>query len=240
MNMLITLVIVCSLPQTATQLYNEGNRYYTQAEFHNAIRLYEEASRHASNGALQYNLGNAYFKAGRIGKAIINYHRAHFLSPRDPDIIHNLNYARSYRVDKTRTSGSPITTFLSSAFTALSYREAQIAATVFFVIMSALVSLSIITRKKIFVYAALIAGALFMLAFISWQAWVNIRNARNAVIIAPEVNALSGPGEEYKHILVLHDGAEVRIREARQDYVLIQLPGGLGGWVEKSSLEEVF
>jgi uncharacterized protein YgiM (DUF1202 family) len=51
---------------------------------------------------------------------------------------------------------------------------------------------------------------------------------------------MSGPGEEYKHILTLHDGAEVRIREERQNYVLIQLPGGLGGWIEKESLEEIF
>src|SRR5213078_1952635 len=50
------------------------------------------------------------------------------------------------------------------------------------------------------------------------------------VVVVPEVNALSGPGEEFKQILLLHDGTEVRIRELRGDYLLVQVPGGGGGW----------
>jgi tetratricopeptide (TPR) repeat protein len=234
------IVLLFSLSQTATELYNQGNRYYTQSDFHEAIWLYEEASHQVTSALLYYNLGNAYFKAGKIGKAIINFRRARFLSPRDPDIEHNLVYVRNYRVDKARSSSSPITTLLAAVFKSLSMREAQVTATCFFVIMSIFMSLYIIKRKNIFGYAAIAGGVLFVLTFISWQVWINERNARSAVIIVPEVNAMSGPGDEYKHILVLHDGAEVRIREARQDYVLIQLPGGLGGWIDKGSLEEVF
>ncbi len=240
MNIFQTCIIVLSLNQAAAELYNQGNRYYTQADYHEAIRVYEEAARQVESTPLYYNLGNAYFKTGRIGKAIIYYHRARFLSPRDTDIAHNLAYARNYRVDKARSSSSPITAFLSAAFTLLSMKEAQITATIFFVVMSVCVSLYIIKRKKFFGYTAITAGMLFLLTFISWQAWVNIRNARGAVITVPEVNAMSGPGDEYKLILTLHDGAEVKIREERQNYILIQLPGGLGGWIEKGSLEEVY
>ncbi|UCC11500.1 MAG: hypothetical protein JSW02_09125 [candidate division WOR-3 bacterium] len=238
-NIFHACIFVFSLNQAATELYNQGNWYYTQADYHEAIHVYEEAARRIESVPLYYNLGNAYFKTGRIGMAIINYHRARFLSPRDPDITHNIAYARNYRVDKARSSSSPITAFLSAAFTSLSMKEAQITATIFFVVMSVFVSLYIMKRKKAFVYAAIAAGMLFVLTFISWQAWINVRNSRGAVIIVPEVHAMSGPGEEYKHILTLHDGAEVRIREERQNHALIQLPGGLGGWVEKESLEEV-
>jgi uncharacterized protein YgiM (DUF1202 family) len=60
------------------------------------------------------------------------------------------------------------------------------------------------------------------------------------VVVAPEVNALSGPGEEYKQILLLHDGTEVRIRESRGGYLLVQLPGGSGGWIRKDAVERVY
>jgi tetratricopeptide (TPR) repeat protein len=238
MNITYVLLLV-SLSQSATELYNKGNASYTQSDFHEAIGSYEEALHHITSAPVYYNLGNAYFKSGRIGKAIINYRRARFLAPRDPDINHNLDFARNYRVDKTRSSNSPISTLLSAAFQSLSLREAQITATILFVILSITLSLYIIKRKAVFGYAALVVGILFIFSFISWQVWVAEKNARNAVITIPEINALSGPGDEYKHILVLHDGAEVRIREERQNYVLIQLPGGLGGWVDKESLEEV-
>lgn len=239
MHVMGTIILLCTLSQTATELYNQGNKYYTQGDYHEAIRAYEEAGRYLVSAPLYYNLGNAYFKTGKIGKAIASYRRARFLAPRDADIKHNLGYVRTYRVDKTR-SPNPVAVLFSAVFQALSMRETQIAATLFFVVMSVVVSWYIVERKKIFAYAAAAACVLFILTFISWQAWAGERNARSAVITVPEVNAMSGPGDEYKHILVLHDGAEVRIRDVRQDYVLIQLPGGLGGWVEKGSLEEVF
>jgi len=47
------------------------------------------------SGNLYFNLGNAYFKAGERGKAILNYERARRLIPRDPDVQANLAYAQS-------------------------------------------------------------------------------------------------------------------------------------------------
>ena len=41
-----------------------------------------------------YNLANAYFLEGQIGRAILNYNRAQLLAPDDPDIAANLNFAR--------------------------------------------------------------------------------------------------------------------------------------------------
>jgi tetratricopeptide (TPR) repeat protein len=102
MNITYVLLLV-SLSQSATELYNKGNASYTQSDFHEAIGSYEEALHHITSAPVYYNLGNAYFKSGRIGKAIINYRRARFLAPRDPDINHNLDFARNYRVDKTRS-----------------------------------------------------------------------------------------------------------------------------------------
>ena len=60
------------------------------------------------------------------------------------------------------------------------------------------------------------------------------------MVVVPEVAALSGPSEESKQILLVHDGSEVRIREARGDYLLVQLPGGGGGWVRKEAVERVY
>jgi len=60
------------------------------------------------------------------------------------------------------------------------------------------------------------------------------------VVVVPEVSAQSGPGQEYKEIILVHDGTEGLIKEQRGDYILIQLPGGVGGWVKKDAVEPVF
>ena len=38
------------------------------------------------SGRLFYNLGNAYFKAGELGRTVLNYNRAQKLMPYDKDV----------------------------------------------------------------------------------------------------------------------------------------------------------
>ena len=76
--------------------------------FDAANRLYEEKvnmprlQRHMSSSArlipvsaaLLFNRGNAFFKAGQVGRAIVAYREAQAIAPRDPDIRANLRFAR--------------------------------------------------------------------------------------------------------------------------------------------------
>jgi len=41
-------------------------------------------------------------------------------------------------------------------------------------------------------------------------------------------------------MVVVHDGLEVLIRETRPGYVLVQMPGGEGGWAETAAVEPIF
>ncbi len=47
------------------------------------------------NGNLYYNLGNAYYEAGEIGKAILSYRKAEKVLPGFSDLQYNLNQARN-------------------------------------------------------------------------------------------------------------------------------------------------
>ena len=79
--------------QTAEQLWNKANTAYINGDFHAAADTYEELlSRGVSSMKLYYNLGNAYFKDDRIGKAILYYNRALRLAPGNDDIRYCLLY----------------------------------------------------------------------------------------------------------------------------------------------------
>jgi tetratricopeptide (TPR) repeat protein len=235
-----SLLIFIQFDLNSTELYRRGNAYYEQGKYGEAIVAYEQVSKRINNAGVYYNLGNSYFKRGMLGKAILNLRRAKFLSPRDSDIAYNLNFARNYRVDKVSSVQSPLLGFLSELFHSISLFESQLLTTMMFVVSVFFLSVVIVYRRKIAVYI-LGASVFLCLSFlISWLSWRAEIEGAYAIVIAAEVRATSGPGSEYKEIIVVHDGTEVSVRETRSGYALIQLPGGVGGWVPTEVLEYIF
>jgi tetratricopeptide (TPR) repeat protein len=238
--MINTLLTIILLMQAPIDSYNRGNEHYKNSEFASAIESYEMALTSIQHPDLYYNLGNAYFKQGKIGKAIVNFQRALFFAPRDRDINFNLTFARDYRIDKIRIAESPFSVILRRVCRMLSMFESQLITTILFLIAMFLLSIYVMNRRSLYGYLCICVVILCLFFGSMWLAWSNTLHARHAVVIVPEISALSGPGLDYKEILVLHDGAEVRIRETRSDFALIQIPGGLGGWVPVTSLEQIF
>lgn len=238
--MLPKLIVLLVLALPPADSYNQGNRAYAQKDYARAARLYQEALAAGPNAEVHYNLGNALFKAGKIGEAIAHYRRAHYLNPRDADIGANLSFARNYRVDKMLSVPSPLARALDDAFHWLSRREASLLAATFFALAGLALAAWILWRWTALVAGALAFAALSLFCFVTQQVWTGEVNSHPAVVVVPEVDALSGPSEEFKQILLLHDGSEVAIREARGDYLLVQLPGGSGGWIRKSAVERVY
>ncbi len=240
--MMIPLMIVLmgQFELAPVELYNLGNDYFEQGKYSEAIAAYEQASQKLPNARIYYNLGSAYFKKGMHGKAIVNFRRAQFISPRDRDIRANLTFVRNYRVDKISLEQSPIVKMLSSIFHFFSYLESELLTALVFLLAALLLAFFIIHRHNFIGYALIVVILFWVFFFLSWRVWAAERDNRNAVVVTPEVSAMSGPGEDYKEIVVIHDGAEVKVRERRGGYILIQLPGGIGGWIPVEGVEYVF
>lgn len=237
MNLIcLILLFTQTLP---CDLYNQANQAYEKEDYGQAIELYEQAKKTTKNSCLYYNLGNAYYKSGQLGKALLNYERARFLTPRDRDVNANIQFIRNYRIDKSSTIENPIIKIISAFFHFVSFKEAMYLAALIFFLTILSISFSIIFYQKIFAYLAIGLGVVFLYLFVAWQVWQNERNSARAVIIVPEVTLRSGPGKDYKDILIAHDGLEVKIIEKRGDYALIQFPGG-GGWVEANAIEKIY
>jgi len=78
-----------------------GNVRYQDGDFAGALEAYESVFQAGFESAdLHYNLGNAYFKTGNLGRSILGYERALRLRPKDPDARANLELARSLTADE--------------------------------------------------------------------------------------------------------------------------------------------
>ena len=107
-KVLLTLCSLCVgvLAMAQEAALKEAETAYTSEDYAKAIALYEEVlSSHGESAAVYYNLGNAYYKAGKLGPAILNYERCLLLQPGDADARFNLQMARQKTIDKIEPVG---------------------------------------------------------------------------------------------------------------------------------------
>jgi hypothetical protein len=227
---------------TASQLYETGQ--YAQA-----VQAYQQlADQGFADGALFYNLGNAYFKQGDYGRAILNYRRAQEFAPRDPDIEANLTLARSQTVDDLEVaeeSGIPalLGESVRGRFTLNEVAMAALGAWILFVsaaIFFASARSGSAWRKGL-QYALGASAIVLAVGIIALGSTLFVTDGGSeGVVVAAEVEVTSGPGAQYVTEFTLHSGAEVDLVESRGSWARLAVPGGeLGGWVPASAVEAV-
>ncbi|GAK60137.1 hypothetical protein U27_00028 [Candidatus Vecturithrix granuli] len=244
-----TSIVVSSRVWCATssveELFQQGNAFYEQENYQEAIARYRGIlTSGIENGYVYYNLGNALLKSQKIGEAILNYERARRLLPRDEDVAFNLQYARALTLDKMeQESDGKILEMLKQMREAFTPDEVGFVMLFFFLLLSLLMIMGIFAsrqwRKRLLYIGALpalfwiVSGILFMSIASHYS------STTEAILLAPQVEAKTGPGEGYSAVFAIHEGARVRIQRERLDWVEIQLPNKVIGWVMRKDLERI-
>ena len=222
--------------------YRQANAYYEQGVYEKAVEKYEQIAGLAANGVIHYNLGNAYFRLGRRGSAILNYERARRLMPRDKDVIFNLKVARARNVDGFDLVKPP------SGFSLIygHLRADEIAwtgLTLCWLAAASFVAYQFLRQDRIRAvlrYVALATGVVWVCSLILLGLKVNDLGTPYAVVIADEVAVRSEPDVSADEIaLPLHEGAKIQLQEARSDWVRIYLPDENVGWLPVEAIERI-
>ena len=103
LSIILSLSVFSSFAAADSRIIH-GNAAYSNNKFDEAIALYEDLLKTQESAALYYNLGNAYYKSGKLAPAILNYERAILLDPNDDDIKSNLELAKLQTVDKDESA----------------------------------------------------------------------------------------------------------------------------------------
>ena len=110
-SLFLALLLLAGLPEcsqaaSSSEGFDAANRLYEEGKFAEAVSAYEKLGQSGQvSAALYFNLGNAYFKSGQIGRAIAAYRQAEQLTPRDPDLRANLQFARNQTPSPTLLPG---------------------------------------------------------------------------------------------------------------------------------------
>jgi len=98
---LLLIIFVSALKADINSSMQAGNEFYKNNQYQLAIDEYDKLINQGYEGAsLYYNLGNAHYRLGKIGYAILYYEKALKLSPGDEDAKHNLALAKVNISDK--------------------------------------------------------------------------------------------------------------------------------------------
>jgi hypothetical protein len=242
------LLLAKSVPM-AHEAMGTANQLYEMGRFTQAAQAYQQlADQGVVDSALFYNLGNAYFKQGNYGRAIVNYRRAQELAPRDADIKANLEMARAQAVDDFEVmQESDLPSVIGQSVKGwLSLNElamAALGAWILFVLLVILVSSARpgSTWQKSLQYALVTMTVVMAVGVLALGSYLYIDHTDTAgVIIVSEVDVNSGPGTQYVTEFTLHDGAEVEVVESRGSWIRLVLPSGeMGGWVPAEAVEPV-
>jgi tetratricopeptide (TPR) repeat protein len=215
--------------------FDAANKLYEQSKFAAAAEGY---SRLVESGAvsapLLFNLGNACFKSGQLGQAIAVYRQAKRLAPRDPDITANLQFARG-QIQGPTLAPDRWETWLNR----LTLNEwAWLASTSIWVLFVLLAvaqfrpSLRSALRNTL-IACAVVAVLLCALAGASFRLR---RVERIATVITPEAVAHNGPLEESPNAFTLYNGAEVRVLDSKDGWLMVSTDPRRTGWVRQDKL----
>jgi len=238
------IAIFCSAVSTVSSLaqakgdFTKANQEYAQGNFAEAISGYEAlvgAGQWSAN--LFYDLGNAYFRVGDFGHAVLNYERALALERHHPEVIANLQIARDEAHSLELQQSWP-----ERYFQFASVNQYSIAAAIaFWLAMFAIVTLIFRRRRS----ATLIATLVFclLLSAVAIYAVYTLERGSNgsalAIVTGKNVQARLATADTANSILALPSGSEVKILSTRGDWIYAALPNNLRGWIPAKDVQQV-
>lgn len=182
-----------------------------------------------------FNLGNAYYRNGNLGQAILAYRRAQRLAPRDPDVRANLGFA-------AQSAGIELPSRKPLAALLLDFSRAEwlgFGIACFWLLAGALAVWIVAPRfRSVARPAAGVLAALLLLALAGLALHRDLERVPEGVVMAAGQKVRSSPLETATPLLAAPEGAIVRMRESRGNWIEVEL-GETRGWLPAAALAPV-
>lgn len=240
-TLLLTLLFFIVKTNAQDDILKKAEVSYDKKQYKEAITHYEQlVNQGYTSYQLYFNLGNAYYRANELGKAIYNYERARKLNPDDEDVRINLGIANAKTVDKinakenffvTVVKSNVLSSFSTDAWAWLSVLSLLLAAGLIF---GFFMTQHPVLKRMCFVLGLLGLLSTFITYGLGYSALSAKRQNNYAIILNKEAKIMNEPNLSAVSKFTLHEGTKVNILENNGDWLLIKIDNGNEGWVKGS------
>ena len=244
-GLVISLIAYSASAQIEADLA-QANQFMVSKKYQKAAEVNEDLIAEGYSGAeLLYNLGNAWYRAGDRGKAILNYERALRLQPYDQATRDNLALVREELADDVIE--------LEPFFL---YRWWRYLLNVFSATSWAIIGLMVlwaalyfgyqylhgkerVLRKAGFIKGLALLAVSLLILFIAFQKHLLEKDSGAAIILAAEAPLCSAPNDPETAIITLHAGTKVYLLDKIGEWQLVRLVNGDEGWMNEQAIEKI-
>lgn len=226
------LLPLCSQAAVPAAAFEAANKLYEEGKFADAATAYEKLAQSGQvSAALYFNLGNACFKSGQIGRAIAAYRAAQQITPRDPDLRANLQFARNQTPAPT-LSLSRWQRWLGR-LTLNEWTLLAAGAVWLWLLLLAVLQWRPTLRPALRSYVFSLAALAVLLCACVAAALGETRFTRIAIVVAREATVRYGPLAESPAAFTVHDGAELRVLDQKDEWLQVSAGPRRIGWLRR-------
>jgi len=230
--LLLFLFSLAAHAEDAASVFDAGNKLYEQGKFAEAAATYEKLIQSGrASAAVLFNLGNAFLKSEQLGRAVAAYRKTAQITPRDPDLRANLQFARN-QVQGPTAGANKAQQFLSK-LTVNEWTLLASGAIWGWLLLLCTIQLRPALRLTLRGYVIGFAVAIVVLGSCLGSALYENSFRRTAVVVIRDVPVHNGPLEESPKLFVAHDGAEFPILDQKDDWLQVSAGPGRVGWLRR-------
>ena len=235
--------LAAAAPTTPQTTFFRANTLYTQGQYAEAVEAYEAMLQSGLvSGNLYFNLGNAYFKAGQVGKAVLNYERARRFLPSDPDLAANLGFARSLTGAEVCQPLLWQRVVFPLAHRAATDQLVRLTSAAYSLLFGVFAAYRLWPRRPQWL-RSVGWGVTACLAVITLSLAQQLRTSawqRHAVVLTQEDSPVRfEPAASGTVHFSVTQGTRVQVLDVREDWWQVARCDGRRGWIEKDVLEEL-
>jgi hypothetical protein len=233
--------LICSLLIAWPVLANEfkaGCELYDAGKFVEAVAAFEKIEPKTAN--VHFNLGNAWYRQEKLGRAVLEYERARQLAPRDPDVLANLRFAQQrLGVGEVNVSPKQTTRVLRQALASRTAAEwGWLEVVTLWLTLVAVAGCVWWPRWRTgFVIVAVVAGGGWVVATAALS--LKLSEPPVAIVIAVKTEARFAPLSDSTVHFQAVEGTRLWVREDRGAWLFVERADGQQGWVPADRVERV-
>lgn len=242
--------------ETAATLSAKADSAYNSKNYTEAADLYKTIIKeYGVSSDIYYNLGNTYFRMGKIAQSVLAYERALKIDPSNKDARINLDFVNTTLEDKPEDNSSILGKIHSEVIALMSPNAWAWTDFALFALIIGLIAiylfLSNVTIRKVGFFGAMVLFiVLVYTTIVAYQSAAAIDNNDIAIVTTPSANLTPAPSaktDKTDKIVPVHEGTRLVIidsvnaasNDGAQLWYHVKVNNSTAAWIDASNVERI-